>query len=276
MDKEQQHMIPSGYLSAWADPNCPPGNLGKVWVVQKADRSKKRKSPKNYFWEKDRYTLNDQGGVRNLTVENLLGYIETGFGEVAKHLKARTPLTKRDREILAHFSAAMIVRTDNMVGMMKDTFQTLQSQAARIESEENIEPSLSEALRVRLPDVAGTSVAVGIKEYAKPLMLMNLSILVTDDEAGFVTGDDPCSICVPGGRTSALLNEQVEVALPLAPQHLAFYSWRMAPRMYLALYSDQVERANARTLDYCKKEFVSWKGIVREEWFLPDAITPQS
>ena len=99
---------------------------------------------------------------------------------------------------------------------------------------------------------------------------MHLSIFVTDDDAGFVTGDDPCSVCVSGARTSALINRNVEVALPLSPRHLAYYSWRIPPQMYLPLYSDQVERSNARTIAYCQQEFVSWKGVVRDEWFLPD------
>jgi hypothetical protein len=34
--------------------------------------------------------------------------------------------------------------------------------------------------------------------------------------------------------------------------------------------SEKVDRINARTITGCKEECVSWKGIVRDEWFICD------
>src|SRR5271167_191139 len=111
MDKKQQHMIPKGYLIAWACPDAPPGKLGTMWVIQKADATKKElKSPKKYFRKDDRYTLNQNGG-RNLAVENALGSVERDFAGVAAKLEASEPLTGHDRVALSFFAAAMMMRT---------------------------------------------------------------------------------------------------------------------------------------------------------------------
>ena len=115
MDKEQQHMIPKGYLKSWVCPNPRPGKLGTMWVIQKNDiGNEELKYPKTYFREKDRYTLNENGGGRNLAVENALGIVETGFGKVLVRLQTRLPLTGRDRVTLSFFAAAMMVRTAKM------------------------------------------------------------------------------------------------------------------------------------------------------------------
>jgi hypothetical protein len=57
--------------------------------------------------------------------------------------------------------------------------------------------------------------------------------------------------------------------MPLTPR-LAYYSWKIQPRMYEKWDQRNVDRLNARTISGCQKEFVSWKGVVRGEWFLPD------
>jgi hypothetical protein len=274
VDKEQQHLIGKGYLSPWTCPDPPLGRLGTMWVVQKSTGKKELQSPRKYFRERDRYTLNYEDG-RNLAVENALAFIEAGFGGVFSRIRARTPLTALDHTIMAHFTAAMLVRTRHMPNKMRVMFETIQRQAAKQEAAANLEPVYSEHVGKALPNIVGTSVMAGISEYARVLFGMNLSIFVTDDDAGFVTGDEPCSVCVPGALSSFLGHERVELTMPLSPQHMAYYSWRIPPQLYVAWSEGQVDRVNARTIDSCEEEFVTWKGTVREEWLHPDAESNQ-
>jgi hypothetical protein len=271
MDKEQQHMIPKCYLKAWLCPNPPSGKLGQMWVIQKDDRGDEGAEipPKKYFRERDRYTLAENGS-RNLAVENALGLIERDFGEVLGHLQARQPLTGRDRVVLSFFVAAMMVRTDHMPGVVGNILRTIQRQAAKQAAKANIEPSYSNAIAKSLPSLKGDTVRDGIIENSKMPIQMHLSIFMTADEAGFVTGDEPSSICVPGEWSAFIGHPDVELTMPLSPMLVAYYSWKIPPTVYANWDQDKVDRLNSRTLAGCQNAFVSWKGIVRDEWFVVD------
>lgn len=270
LDKEQQHMIPSAYLSAWADPNPQPGHLGKIWVVQKSGTHEKaRQSPRKYFRQPERFTLTTNG-TRDLSVENALGNVETWFGHAIGNIKAHRPLDGHDRSKLALFTSAMMLRTERIPTAMENMFCTIQRQAAKQEKKENIEPSYSQAIGEALATMRGDAVSAGLTATGEMLIRMNLSIFVTLDPAGFVTGDEPVSVIVPGQWNGYPSHPDVEIVLPLSPQYLAYYSWKIPPQLYLEFDSYKTERVNARTIGTCHKEFVSWKGLVRPGWFTSD------
>jgi hypothetical protein len=283
MEKGQQHMIPRRYLAAWAYPNPPAGKKGTIWVIQKRDiRNPELKSPKKYFREKDRYTLSWLGG-RDLAVENSLGMVEAWFGEAFANVQAHNPLTGHDRVKIAFFTAAMMLRTNHIPSILADVLGTNHWQSASLEKEEGLDSSSSDALKAKLPDVTGDTVGNGLIMTAGMLVRMKLSIFVTDDEAGFVTGDEPCYVCVPGAWNSYPGHPDVELTIPLSPRHMAFYSWKLAPMLYAPWDRETVDRVNSRTIAGCKTEFVSWKGTTRPEWFIadfpsarPDASTPMT
>jgi Protein of unknown function (DUF4238) len=270
VEKEQQHAIPAAYLKGWACPNAPPGKAGMVWVVQKHNvGSRELKSPRKYFRGKDRYTL-DENGTRNLAVENAPGTIERDFSGVASRLKTLEPLTGHDRVTLAFFVAAMMLRTNHYADVVGNMLRKVQTQAAKLAAGEKIEPSLSDVIATLLPNLVGELVRTGITEYSRMIFQMRLSVFITDDEAGFVTGDEPCFVCVPGQWNAFLGHPDVELTVPLSPRHLAYYSWKVPPRVYTKWDRKKVDRLNSRTIAGCKREFVSWKGVVRDEWFVPD------
>jgi len=281
MEKEQQHMIPKAYLKSWVCPNPPPGKIGTICVVPKDDPDNRAmKSPKEHFRENDRYTLTWLGG-RNLAVENSLGMVEGWFGEAFVNIQAWKQLDVHDRVKLAFFTAAMMLRTNHIPTIMANVLGTTQSQSEKLEKKEGLDSSYSEALKAQLPDVTGDTVGNGLIFTASMLIRMKLSIFTTDDEAGFVTGDEPCYICVPGAWNPYPAHPDVELTIPLSPRHMAFYSWKIEPMLYVPWAAETVGRVNARTVAGCKKEFVSWKGIVRPEWFIadlpsarPDGSTP--
>ena len=108
-------------------------------------------------------------------------------------------------------------------------------------------------------------------EYSKMFFGMHLSIFATDDDVGFITSDAPIFLCIPGiegqWQHPFLAHEDVEVSLPLSPQHMAFYSWKVRPVQYRPADRRKVDQFNSGTVAGCRKEFVSWQGIVRPEWF---------
>ena len=270
MDKLQQHMIPAGYLKSWAFPNPPAGKTGTMWVIQKdAPDIRDLKSPQTYFREPDRYTLK-AGATRNLSVENALSRVETWFGEALGNIVARKPLTGLDRVKLSFFTSAMMLRTRRIPMALTDSLRTIQTQGRKQETRANIDHSFSDAIDEMLPSVVGEAVADGLSATASMLIRMNVSIFVTDDGDGFVTGDEPCSVVVPGASNSYPTHPDVEIILPLSPQHAVFYSWKIPRMSYVSWDRKTVYRLNSRTIAQCTKEFVSWRGTVRAEWFLPD------
>jgi hypothetical protein len=270
MDKVQQHMIPAGYLRSWAYPNPPAGKRGMIWVIQKAATDcPVLKSPRKYFREQDRYTLKP-GGTRDLSVENALNQVETWFAEALGNIIARKPLTGHDRAELAFFTSAMMLRTRRIPTALTGLLRTVQMQSRKQETKASIDHSFSDAIDGVLLSAAGETVADGLTAAASMLIRMNVSIFVTDDDAGFVTGDEPCSVIVPGAWNSYPTHPDVEIILPLSPQHAALYSWKVPRMSYVTWDRETVDRLNSRTIAQCTKEFVSWKGIIRGEWFLPD------
>ena len=270
MDKVQQHMIPSAYLSAWADPNPKSGHTGKVWVVQKADPTKKAlRSPKKHFRQPDRFTLTTNGR-RDFSVENARGSVEAWFGHTMANIKGHKPLDGHDRSKLELFTSAMMLRTERIPTAMENMLRTIQSQAARQEKKASIEPSYSSAIEAALPSICGDAVSAGLTAMGAVLIRMNVSVFIADDEAGFLTGDEPVSVIVPGEWNAYPTHPDVEITLPLSPRHIAYYSWKIPRLTYMPWDRHKVDRMNSRTIGTCHNEFVSWKGIVRPEWFLND------
>ena len=50
-------------MKTWADPSTPNDRKGRVWIIQKADSERKElRSPRDCFWEPDRYTIQTDAG----------------------------------------------------------------------------------------------------------------------------------------------------------------------------------------------------------------------
>jgi hypothetical protein len=271
MDFECQHIIPQVYLRRWAAPNLGPGRKGQVWVIQKDDLTKKApKSPKSIFWKSDHYTIRN-GPERDLRVENALGTIEKDLPKVHAKLDKNESITGLERVILTFFTAAMLSRVEAQANWMADSLREDRDQVVRLEAKHGIEPVASSHLENELRNVNSGVVIAGLMHRANMLWRMNLSIFTTDDALGFVTSDNPCSVVVPGAWPAFIGHRNVEITLPLTPQHLAFYSWLAPPIMYQSFSADQVANCNMRTIGQSEREFVSWRGEVRDSWFLPEA-----
>ena len=271
MDNEKQHIIPSGYLRAWCTPNPPSHKKGSVWVIQKAaPETKELKSPSERFWLPDRYTIKSNG-TRDLSVENTLAAVEDRYAKVIRTIRDRGTIGPGERKSLDSFAAAMLARTEPYAENVESILRTIGKRALKLEQKCGAEPGLSKQVEEHLQSVYGHTASIGMMEYSKMFFRMKLSIFVADDEAGFVTCDAPCFMAVPGPfdlfERPFLGHKDVEVTLPLSPHHLALYSWKIPPVLDRPADRQKVNQANSRTISGCKKEFISWKGTARKEWF---------
>jgi hypothetical protein len=124
----------------------------------------------------------------------------------------------------------------------------------RLEEKRDAPPEQSAAIEEQLRSVHGHTASTGMAEYSKMFFDMRLSIFATDDEVGFITSHAPIFPCIPGTDGQS-------------PQHMSFYSWKVRPILYRPADRYKVDQFNSGTIAGCRKEFVSWKGIVRPEWF---------
>jgi hypothetical protein len=276
-DFQNQHIIPQVYLRRWAAPNLGPGRTGQVWVIQKDDLTKKElKSTKGIFSKPDHYTLWN-GAERDLRVEEALSIIERDLPKVYAKLDKREPITGAERVFLTFFTAGMLSRVQSQANWMAESLYTEWYQTARLEEKENIEPVASANIEREMGNLNGEVVRAGLMRRAKMLWGMGLYILTTEDETGFITGDDPCSMAVRDGGRVYIGNPTVEIILPLTPRHAAVFAGPPSlsrlgcPGIYRQLSADLVEECNLRTMAQCDKEFVSLRGEVRDSWFMPEA-----
>jgi hypothetical protein len=267
MEKTYQHIVPRGYLRAWSTPNPPRGHSGKIWVHQKMDpKDKVLRSPKNYFGRENQYTVTT-GGARDLSVEDALGQVEKAFGDVMVRIREKQPFRSEDRADLSFFAAAMLARVERFTAPIGGMLRSSLAQARRQEEQHGLGNEGSDKIAEELANHVGDTVSIATVENQKVLAVMSLVILTVADEDGFMTSDAPGHLCVPDGSQSPLLRSQkVEFTLPLSPHHMAIYTHRGAQPRYEVGTRGLVDEANSRRVNGCVKEFVSWKGVVRQEW----------
>jgi hypothetical protein len=116
-------------------------------------------------------------------------------------------------------------------------------------------------------------IAMSLEQEAPLYFPMNMTVLVTIDSTGFITSDSPCVWYNPQAhtfppfyRSPGLAQPDIEVTLPLTPQMLLMFSHHTFGE-YTDVNEEVVDRVNHRLRAFADREFVSWKGISRPEWF---------
>jgi hypothetical protein len=270
---KKQHTIPNCYLKAWCDPRTPTGQSAYIWRISKDGSTKRNKAPEKSFTESDIYTIAMPNGERNLTLETTLGRLESDFTQVLTRIRRRENLTVLDRARLCFFTAAMHTRTVAMGEHWKQQQQEHHDKVVALEKEHNAPPVTSLETANMVKYAHQQLIAVGVPVLAPMLFRMRLSILVTNDDVGFITSDTPCVWFNPNWykmpplyRSPGLAQSDIEITLPLTPQHVLLIS-----HVPNSLYSDvkqiKVDECNRRTRFHCEKEFVSWKGETRAYLF---------
>jgi len=130
-----------------------------------------------------------------------------------------------------------------------------------------------------------------IDSLAKWLVLMKLVVFKAPDGSRFITSDDPCVrfnpdwAKIPAMLRGGLADKAVEVTVPLAPRHLAYFSWNEVWRAfgksdkefslnapYLSIPAPIVDELNRRTRFYCNAAFVTQTKELNPFWFTVDKM----
>lgn len=292
--RKKQHFIPAGYLSAWCDPDTPQGQEPYLWLFESRSRDGRAKAPRNIFSESDFYTETASAGTRDLSLEDFLGRLESRFADLMRaKIEPRKELDAAQHSLLCVFCAAMHARTRAMREHTREQWSYILETGERIEqwaqtaSPEQLNalrpvfpPSSAQESSMTIDDVrrvvnlpAQTAVRQMVRVESPILARMDMAILCTADDLGFITSDDPCLWCDPALATAppalqspALGSRTVEITLPLSPRRLLLLNWR-GVRGYRDVPQGIVDKLNGMRHSQCEAHYVVRRNQVRESWF---------
>ncbi|MBU3145990.1 DUF4238 domain-containing protein [Clostridium sp. CF012] len=295
MDYKKQHWIPQSYLEEWCDPNTPKAYDKYVWRFKSDGSDPKKKAPKNIFFEPDMYTIQLKDGTRILDIEHGLAGLENTFANIRTNCLAKhKEINHEDRIMILAFIAASYSRTpsrrehykkqwgsalDLMNFMKKDMEGASPERRKAMESlgplsEDSPKFSMEEVSRIAKDPLQETLIP-SINALTAAFMPMNLSILCTNNNVGFITSDAPCVWFDPKAyerpamyRSPGLAYPRIEITLPISPKQKALLSW--APlNDYINISDDMLDNSNRTTRFYAHEYFIVNRNYTKEIWFDP-------
>lgn len=298
MKHKRQHYIPSSYLRAWSDPNCPPGQTPYVWIFSKSGDRVRKKSPKKVFRENDLYTISTEDGGRDLKLETSLSRLESKFSQLRREtLKKRLPLSPEELLYVCMFVAAMYGRTkaygEHWGGQWRRVLELGEKvEKAHREASDEQRKRMSAALSSPTPadrgkismeevrrlaerpipeSLTGVVTSVGPMLFEIPWMVLEAQV-----DPGFITSDAPCVWFDPADfqtprpfAAGGLASPTIEVTLPLSPRQMIMFTNRLkVSGSYLPVADEwAIDQLNRRTRAAAHKDFVASTGEARAGWF---------
>lgn len=288
---KKQHFIPSSYLLAWADPDCPSGQDPYVWRFDVDGTNGRRKSPEKLFHEPDMYTITKPDGQRDLRLEQGLSKIERNFVKARKKLAGREDLTNQDRVALHLFVAAAHARTpatrehwreqwkeplammDELAASMK-TKTTAEKMAAASKQLPASGPTMDHDQVRRLVEKPMQSLLVPLmNEVARWLVRLDLLVCETTDPVGFITSDHPCIWFDAEAhkrpamfRSPAIMYDSIEITMPISPSCLFVYN-RRGLKGFHKTERRLLDEMNRRQRFHARESFVVRSNYTDPFWF---------
>lgn len=292
---KKQHYVPASYLKAWCDPDCPPKHDPYVWVFERDGTDGHRRAPHKLFTETDMYTIETDGGGRDLRIEATLSTIEDRFARmrVSKFNNERS-LTPEEYVYLGMFVAAAQFRTAASRDHHAEQWQKvlkiaddLEAKLARATADQratvaqisNVSrgagPSLThDQVRQLAARPLQTMMAPFLSAAVPILLQMDMAIYCTDDQTGFITSDRPCTWFDPEAyklppfyRSPSLGSKTIEVTMPISPRQClclnrhGFSGYQEAPPALL-------DEFNRRHRFHSKNQYVVRRNTTNSYWFL--------
>lgn len=304
MEHKKHHYIPQSYLSAWTDPSTPAGQEPYVWLVDKESLESRRRAPKNIMFENNLYTIEDEEGGRDLSLEKLLSRIESEFVWVRDHaIVTHTPLNQAHRYILLAFVSAMHSRTpasserlgpfwNELLSKMKvmsawattATSEQLASAAMATPpiSGEHSHSMTIEQMQAVVDSPIPSTLVPSIKAEMDVMKILDLAILETATSPGFITSDNPVAWFDPEGykrkkpfQGPALIYPSIEISMAISPRFSLLLN-RQGINGYINLSShgplaeaQVVNDANWRVQVAAKDSLVISRSTIFWRWFDP-------
>lgn len=291
--------MPASYLSAWHDPDTPGNQTPYVWVFPREGGDGRRKAPSNIFHETDMYTIHGPDGTRDLRLEHGLSQLEGDFVTLRRDkLEKLEQLDDREEMLLAVFVAAMKSRSRRQRDHERSQWQRIKDLGDRIRKsmlskspEERArigslgappkpEPTLSadDVARLAESPLQETMVA-SIQTRTSMLLEMDVAIICTDDDLGFISSDAPCVLFDPEARSrpfpynvTGMSWPRAELTLPISPRLLVAYNRQGLTGYQNAASLSVVDTLNQHRVFNAEKEIVCRRNTTRPSWFSPAAI----
>ena len=239
------------------------------------------------------YTIYDEKGNRILDIEHGLSEIESRFVAIReKRLEKNLPLSTEERLIILTFIAAIHNRTPSVRDHISSQWKKVidignEMQEAYLKATPEQRKMMSSLGPIN-DDNETYSMEDAENFYTKPLQtlmipriigeaklysMMNMAILNTNDEVGFITSDQPCVWFDPEAykrpplyQSVGLGYESVEVTFPVSPKQAIIISHFNLP-LYNQVKIETVDSINRKTRFMANKNFIVNKCYKKEFWF---------
>jgi hypothetical protein len=274
MEYGKQHTVTSAYLSAWCDPNTPEGQTPYVWIMSRDGKVVKNKAPKKIFRENNFYTVYNDDGTRNLVLEKYLHEVEDNFLRARRVIQNHGPPSDQDVRALILFISSSFARTKLQKEQQSDIWTELLEiyQALGIQ---NIQPDLYRQVEIYKKQPMPYHIGNFLNITTPVLSRMNITILETTREEGFVTSDNPAlwldpSITMPNKPISffGLGSPLLDIFFPISPNFLVELSWSQ-PDSYVPIDSQtqMIEEINKMTVMNSEEFVVMNHNSPNPYWF---------
>src|SRR6266567_531211 len=268
-----QHKVPRIYLEAFTDES------GYFWVGNNQLKIYRDK-PHNVLTEKDYYTIRFPAGGGTLTIETkFLGGIETAYADVYRSkLKTRQQLNDKEKAIMAVFLASMLERSprrrEAMQQLFKDVTAKVTQMQAAIDAMSAEEYEKFERMSALIgpddrdnsmpadefielgkdvPSVHSSEIPHVVSFTAPILYDMKWGFMTREEDTDpFMTSDSPAVITNPSLPPNSfwgpgLMQEEVEVTIPLSPVLALLASWQLQHELlYTPIDAAPVNELNRR------------------------------
>ena len=293
---KKQHYIPICYLKAWYDPLCSEDPSPYVWIFSANGENVRNKSPINIFYENNFYTIKRADGKRDLTLENGLNELETQFSLLRENkLKQHLNLTPDEHILLCAFIAAMHARTKvhikheqgqwketlDMMDKMREWAKTASSEQKEImarppRTKKQRRRSLSYADVKELANNPIQHSLMPLIDIETPLLCaLDLAILETNEQPGFITSDNPCVWEDPEAykrppfwRAPGLMYESIVIIFPISPQQAIVLN-RKGYNGYINVNEKTVDEINRTIRFHAGSYFIVNSNFKKDIWFDP-------
>ncbi len=213
---KKQHYLPRFYLAGF-------GRDGGIWMHDAERAVYERRNPKNLATRRHYYSVETETGEMDLTVEHVLGMVESGTAQIIRKLDAGEPIDYWDKIHLAQFVALLKFRVPvferyfadvsdaSIKQMMKNRFPTVESVQEELEASGRNDPDnprqaedIFRGLQnpgYRVESNAAARIAAMLiltLQISRVLTLLEWTFVVAPEETSFVTSDDPVVVLGSG------------------------------------------------------------------------------
>lgn len=289
-----QHIIPKCYLKAWNDSTLINKDSGKaynqaqVWAYNKITGKEEQLSAKTNFTQEDFYTIKDDQGERDLTIEHALDKVEVKFNWIRDNkLLKHEQLDSTEHLEICLFIATMHNRTVSRVTHLGDMLKPIQE---KLKSYEEFAKTATVEELKKMSNISTTtdSKTISLEELDevidKPLEnimvaivnnlvpeLAKLKIVIfhTKKDFGFITSDNPCVwhsteayMRPPMFQSPGLNDDTINIILPISPTHCILLNKQIEGYIDIDTNPESIDQINALIYENAENCIISnQKGI---------------